>query len=107
MSNLLIAQTAWEINTGRIKVPFDNRGVISDVTVNNSSGLKFDGISTIYSNGFALSGFNGSNPGERGDVRSKNVGFPTGKAGSAPDDPKTDFCRLTLTIPIWELAELA
>jgi hypothetical protein len=100
MSNLLIAQTAWEINTGRIKVPFDNRGVISDVTVNNSSGLKFDGISTIYSNGFALSGFNGSNPWANGVMSAaRMLDFQPGKVGSAPDDPKNRLFVVSLNDP--------
>jgi hypothetical protein len=34
--------------------------VVGEVTVNGSSGVKYDGISTIYSGGFALSGIKNS-----------------------------------------------
>ncbi len=68
--------------------------------MNNSSGLKFDGISTIYSNGFALSGFNGSNPWANGVMSAaRMLDFQPGKAGSAPDDPKNRLFVVSLNDP--------
>ena len=88
MATLLTAQSVYELNTGRIKLPLDNRGVVGEVTVNGSSGVKYNGISTIYSGGFALSGMKNSTLWANGVMSAARVwDFIPGKAGTPSNSP--------------------
>ncbi len=89
VSQLINAQTVYELNTGRIRLPFDNRGVVGEVTVNGSQGVKYDGISTIYSSGFALSGMKNTTLWANGVMSAARVlDFAPGKTGTPSSDPK-------------------
>ncbi len=53
--NNLLDSYYFDIN--RINLPINNKGIIADVRINNISGGRFDGLSFLYSSGFALSGY--------------------------------------------------
>ncbi|GAB1351262.1 hypothetical protein MASR1M107_34770 [Ignavibacteriales bacterium] len=100
ITTLLTAQSVYELNTGRIKLPLDNRGVVGEVTVNGSSGVKYDGISTIYSSGFALSGMRNSTLWANGVMTAARVAdFIPGKAGTPSNDPKNRLYVVSLNDP--------
>ncbi len=83
--------------TGRIWVPFDRNGVIADVSVAGRSGLWFDSVSTIFSNGFALSALkDGTVWGAANMSASRIDDFVTGPVGSQSVDPRNGIYRVAL-----------
>jgi hypothetical protein len=51
---------AFRLDANRLKLPFDNQGVLADVllSVGDSTGLLFDESSVLFSGGFLMSGLN-------------------------------------------------
>lgn len=81
--------------TGRIWVPFDRIGVIADATVNGRSGLYFDSISTIFSNGFALTALkDGAVWGAANMSASRIDDFLPGPVGASAQDPRLGIYRV-------------
>ncbi len=96
----IILDGVWpetSLYTGRIWVPFDRNGVIADASVGGRSGLWFDSISTIFSNGFALSALkDGAVWGAANMSASRIDDFITGPVGSSPQDPRLGIYRVAL-----------
>ncbi|GJQ31983.1 MAG: hypothetical protein HBSAPP04_08220 [Ignavibacteriaceae bacterium] len=106
-NNFLSSQTfSWSIlldgvwpetafYTGRIWVPFGRNGVIADATVNGRSGLFFDSISTIFSNGFALTALkDGAVWGAANMSASRIDDFLPGPVGASLQDPRLGIYRV-------------
>ncbi len=85
-------------STGRIWVPFDRAGVIADALSGGQSGLKYDSINVIFSNGFSISALrNGELWGAGVMSASRIEDFVTGAIGSEIVDPKNGIYKVALS----------
>ncbi|MBN8546456.1 MAG: exo-alpha-sialidase [Ignavibacteria bacterium] len=87
-----------ELKTGRLIVPFDYNGTIADVATASGSGLKFDSVMTIFSQGFLLSGLIESNVWAAGEFSASRIkDFRAGQVGYPANDPRNGIYRVALT----------
>ncbi|MCA0390002.1 MAG: exo-alpha-sialidase [Bacteroidetes bacterium] len=87
-----------ELKTGRLIVPFDYNGNIADVSTPSGGGLKYDSVLTVFSHGFLLSGFTGSNVWAAGEFSASRIlDFRAGLVGYPANDPRNGIYRVALT----------
>ncbi len=97
--SLLIAGITTEDGfwTGRIWVPFQRNGIIADVDLMGRSGLYYDSIYTVFSNGFALSGLINDVPWSASMMSASRIAdYVAGPVGSSVIDPKNGIYRVAL-----------
>ena len=89
--------TSAELKTGRLIVPFDYNGTIADVATASGSGMKFDSVMTIFSQGFLLSGLIESNVWAAGEFSASRIkDFVAGQVGYPSNDPRNGIYRVAL-----------
>ena len=99
---VFVDRPAYLLDINRLKLPFDNRGVLAEVSFNQNDtvGLKFDESSVLFSGGFYLSGLN------QGQVWTNGVApaslikdYLSGPVGSNPDDIKNSIYVIKASDP--------
>jgi hypothetical protein len=85
------------LHTGRLIVPFNNSGVIADVSVPEGYRLRFDSIPAIYSHGFMLSGLTNSGVWATGILTASRINdFQPGLVGSVSTDPRNGIYSVSI-----------
>ena len=58
ISSTMLAQESYLLDINRVRMPFNNRGVLANLIVNGEAGGKLDGKQFLFEGGFFLSGKN-------------------------------------------------
>ncbi len=90
LTSIIFAQENYRLFINNIDIPFDNKGILADVTIPFVwNGARFDSIVFLYSGGFLLTGINGDSIWSNGVATSNLVNdYQPGKVGSLPGDPQ-------------------
>jgi hypothetical protein len=87
---LNFSQWSYRMDVNKIKLPFDNAGVIA--AVGFFHGGTFDNIEFLFSAGFFLSGYTNNELWGNGVASSARIrDYYPGKVGIPPDDPKNNI----------------
>ena len=88
-SSILFAQESYLLQNGRLDIPFDNRGVIADVSINGINDGRIDSIGFLFSAGFFLSGKNNDTVWSNAVATSSRIeDYQPGNVDSIPYDPR-------------------
>src|SRR3989304_2756576 len=89
ISSTILAQESYLLQINRLRLPFNNEGVLANVSVSGAGQGELDSIGFLFSAGFFLSGKNNDTVWANGVATASRIqDYQPGNVDSIPYDPK-------------------
>ena len=92
VSSTILAQESYLLQINRLRLPFNNKGVLANVSVSGVNQGDLDSIGFLFSAGFFLSGKNNDTVWANGVATASRIqDYQPGNVDSTPYDPRYDL----------------
>src|SRR3989304_1650125 len=96
VSSTILAQESYLLQINRLRLPFNNKGVLANVSVSGVNQGDLDSIGFLFSAGFFLSGKNNDTVWANGVATASRIDdYQPGNVDSVPYDPRYGIYIIT------------